>query len=104
MGIQQYFLNRHFAKVDINEIVKKNIEKANKKRAKKGLPPIDEKADELNRKRIEEKAALAESRKEEKIEKSKAIMEKSNEYYELDSIASRAKMVEQYNNKKAKKK
>ena len=104
MGVQQYFLNKHFSKMDINELVKKNIEKANIKRAKKGKPPIDENAAEQNYKRMMEKQAMLESKKNEKLEKSHAAMEKSNEYYELSSIADRAKMVEQYNNKKNRKK
>lgn len=104
MGVQQYFLNKHFSKMDIKELVKKNIEKANIKRAKKGKPPIDENAAEQNYKRMMEKQAMLESKKNEKLEKSHAAMEKSNEYYELSSIADRAKMVEQYNNKKNRKK
>ena len=104
MGIQQYFLNKHFAKMDINELVKKNIEKANKKRAKKGLSPIDERSLEDEVKRAQEKAAAIESKKQQKLESSQAAVEKSNEYYELSSIADRAKMVEQFNNKKNTKK
>ena len=100
MGVQQYFLNKHFAKMDINDLVKKNIDKANKKRAKKGLPPIDEKSLEEEVKKAQDKAALIENRKQQKLESAHAAVEKSNEYYELTSIADRAKMVEQFNNKK----
>ncbi len=102
MGVQQYFLNKHFNKMDINDLIKKNIDKANAKRAKKGLPPIDEKSSEANLKKMMEKEAIAESRQQQKIEKAQAVIEKNNDYYELDSIASRAKMVEQFNNKKKK--
>lgn len=104
MGVQQYFLNKHFAKMDINDLVKKNIDKANKKRAKKGLPPIDEKSLEEEVKKAQDKAALIENRKQQKLESAQAAVEKSNEYYELTSIADRAKMVEQFNNKKNNKK
>ena len=38
-SIQQLVVNKHIDKMDLDDIVKKNIEKANKKRAKKGLPP-----------------------------------------------------------------
>ena len=103
MGVQQFFLNKHFSKMDIDEMVKKNIEKANVKRAKKGLPPIDEKTAENNYKRMMEKEALVESRQQQKLEKTKEIISRSDEYYETDSIASRARMVEQFNNKKKKK-
>lgn len=102
MGVQQYFLNKHFDKFDINDLVKANIEKANAKRAKKGLPPIDEKTAENNYKRMQEKAAMMESRQQKKIENTQAAITKNDEYYETASIAQRAKMVEQYNQKKKK--
>ena len=37
--IQQVGINSYLNKVDIDDLVQKNIEKTNKKRAKKGLPP-----------------------------------------------------------------
>ena len=104
MGIQQYFLNKHFEKMDINDLVKANIEKANKKRAKKGQPPIDEKSLEEEYNKAQAKLAAVENRKQQKLEKAKEAMDKNNDYYELTSIADRARMVEQYNNKKSKKK
>ena len=104
MGIQQYFLNKHFEKMDINDLVKANIEKANKKRAKKGQPPIDEKSLEEEYNKAQAKLAAVENRKQQKLEKAKEAMDKNNDYYELTSIADRARMVEQYNNKKLKKK
>ena len=104
MGIQQYFLNKHFEKMDINDLVKANIEKANKKRARKGQPPIDEKSLEEEYNKAQAKLAAVENRKQQKLEKAKEAMDKNNDYYELTSIADRARMVEQYNNKKLKKK
>ena len=104
MGIQQYFLNKHFEKMDINDLVKANIEKANKKRARKGQPPIDEKSLEEEYNKAQAKLAAVENRKQQKLEKAKEAMDKNNDYYELTSIADRARMVEQYNNKKSKKK
>ena len=38
-GIQQFLINKHLDKMDIDAIVKKNIEKNEKLREKKGLPP-----------------------------------------------------------------
>ncbi len=102
MGIQQYFLNKHFEKMDINELVKQNIDKANKKRAKKGLPPIDEKSLEEEYKKAQTKAAVLENRKQQKLENAQEAINKNNDYYELTSIADRARMVEQFNNKKKK--
>ena len=45
-SVQQVFLNRHFDKMDLDAIIKSNLEKVNEKRAKQGLPPqrINEKA------------------------------------------------------------
>lgn len=100
MGIQQYFLNKHFAKTNIDDLVKKNIDKANKKRARKGLPPIDEKSLEDEVKRAQAKADAVEAKKQQKIDNAHAVIEKNNDYYELTSIADRARMVEQFNNKK----
>lgn len=37
--VQQLFINMYFKKMDVNDIIKHNIEKVNKKRAAKGLPP-----------------------------------------------------------------
>ncbi len=38
-SIQQVVINRHLDKIDIDELAKKNLEKLNAKRAKNGLPP-----------------------------------------------------------------
>ena len=102
MGVQQYFLNKHFAKMDTEQMLKENIEKTNAKRAKKGLPPINEQAAEQNLKKMQEKQARLDSIREEKEAASKEKMAKADEYYELTSIADRAKMVQQFEQKKKK--
>ena len=38
-SVQQVVINRHIDKMDMDELVKKNMEKLNKKREKQGLPP-----------------------------------------------------------------
>ena len=38
-SVQSIFIARYFVKTDVNDIIKDNIEKANKKREKRGLPP-----------------------------------------------------------------
>lgn len=38
-GIQQYVINRHMDKIDINELINENMKKMEKKREKAGLPP-----------------------------------------------------------------
>lgn len=103
MGIQQYLLNKHFAKMNVDEMVKQNIEKVNAKRAKKGLPPINEKAAEDNFKRMQEKAARIEAKRQAVLDKTKEQIESSNKYYKTGSIAERAQMVQKYNEKNAKK-
>lgn len=109
MIVQQYFLNSYFNKVDIDEMIRKNMEKANKKRAKKGLPP-----EKMNRsasetlKMMQEKESREEAKRMEKMAKTKAIMQDSNEYYNKDakpgSLASKAAMVQKYNEKTEKNK
>ena len=100
MGVQQYFLNRHMNKIDVDEMVKKNLEKTNAKRAKKGLPPINEKAAEENFKKMQQKMERLEAKRQLQVDETKERMTESNAYYKLDSIADRAKMVQQYNDRR----
>ncbi len=99
MGLQQYFLNRHFRKMDVDAMIKQNIEKTNAKRAKKGLPPINEKATENQFKKLQMKEQREEEKRQAAITKTKERVEESNKYYHTGSIAERAKMVQQYNEK-----
>lgn len=108
MIVQQWVLNSYFNKVDIDELIQKNIEKANKKRAKRGLPP-----ERMNRsasetlKMMQEKADKEEKNRMEKMAKTKAIVEDSTAYYNKDakpgSLASKAAMVQKYNERNNKK-
>lgn len=108
MIVQQWVLNSYFNKVDIDELIQKNIEKANKKRAKRGLPP-----EKMNRsasetlKIMQEKADKEEKNRMEKMAKTKAIVEDSTAYYNKDakpgSLASKAAMVQKYNERNNKK-
>ncbi len=103
MGIQQYFLNKHMNKIDMDELIKKNIDKANAKRAKKGLPPINEKTAEDNYKKMQAKMERMEAKRQVQLDETKVRIEEANKYYKTDSIADRAKMVQQYNEKHGKK-
>lgn len=38
-SVQMLVINRHMANIDLDKLIKKNMEKAQKKRAKEGLPP-----------------------------------------------------------------
>ena len=101
-SIQQLVVNKHIDKMDLDDIVKKNIEKANKKRAKKRLPPqkITNTA-KLNAKTIDR----PQPSKEDRAEK----IQNATDYYKNTtkakpgSLASKAQMVQQYNEKHAKK-
>lgn len=101
-SIQQLVVNKHIDKMDLEDIVKKNIEKANKKRAKQGLPPqkITNTA-KLNTKTIDR----PQPSKEDRAEK----IQNATDYYKNTtkakpgSLASKAQMVQQYNEKHAKK-
>lgn len=102
--IQQVGVNAYLNKIDIDDLIKKNVEKANKKRAKKGLPPakISQNASATlkSMQAAEEKEEVARAQK---IEQSKKIMKDSTEYYNKDakpgSLASKAAMVQKYNEK-----
>ncbi len=101
--IQQLIINRQMDKIDVEEMVQKNIEKVNAKRAKKGLPPkkIVNTATayaEQVKKQEEREARLGERQEE---------IKKSTEYYKSSgkpgSLAAKANMVKMYNEKNSKK-
>lgn len=104
--IQMLIINKQMDKMDINELVQKNLEKVNKKREKQGLPPQRiSKVAKIDVRNIEEE-------KEEKARRAAVAAEKakaSTEYYrstnvKSGSIASKANMVKQYEERNMKKK
>lgn len=102
--IQQWIINRHLSKIDIDAMVKKNMEKANAKRAKKGLPPqkISQNAS-VSLKQIEAEQERKEKELEEKKARAEEQIKESMEYYNKDpkpgSLAAKANMVKKYNEK-----
>lgn len=110
-SIQQVVINRHIDKMDIDEVIKKNESKRIKKLEKAGIDPktVNKNATistrnvnntvVSNKKSISEKAGVKPMTQEEKEE----AMKKSTEYYNKNakpgSIASKANMVRQYNEK-----
>ena len=88
----------------MDEMIKKNVEKANAKRAKKGLPPtaISQKAT-TNLKQIQENEEKKEAALKEKMEKTEAQVKESTQYYNDNakpgSLAAKAGMVKKYNEK-----
>ena len=102
--VQQVCLNKHFDKIDLDAVVKKNLEKINEKRAKQGLPPqrLNEKA--IRAAQVKPVDEAKEAAKRAQIQEG---IRKSTEYYKQDakagSIASRANMVKMFEEKNAKK-
>lgn len=104
-SIQQVVINRRIDKMDMDEVIKQNIEKINKKRAKQGLPPqkITNTA-KINTKTIERPVEeVSEEERKKKIQSSTDYY-KSTAKAKPGSLASKAQMVQQYNEKHAKKK
>lgn len=107
MILQQLFLNNYFKKFSDKELIEKSIAKANAKRAKKGLAPINEKTVENRIMAAKQKAEATESNRLEVIAKQSAKTKESIEYYNRNakpgSLASKANMVQLYNEKNEKK-
>lgn len=103
--IQQIFINVTMDRVNVEDMISENIEKVNKKRAKKGLPP----------KKITNNAtAYVQQVKKTEIDETKKAqideqIKKSTDYYQSansakpGSLAAKANMVKMYNEKNNKK-
>ena len=108
-GVQliiQLCVNAYMNKVDINEMVRKNVEKANVKRIRKGQKPIKATNVLQNVRNLEEQKASEEAAK----IALKHEAEKSSAYYESHStarkgsLAEKAGMVQQYEEKEKQRK
>lgn len=109
-GIQQVVINRYIDKMDMDEIMKKNLEKMNKKRAKQGLPPqrMNENA-KINTRNINTNTVYANNAK----KNTKADIQKQagkipdtgakTGAAKPGSLAAKAQMVKQYNETHSKK-
>ncbi len=104
--IIQIILNFYYNRIDLQELITRNVEKNNKKRAKKGLPP-SKVASVAN---INTRNIVAEDKEKEKLakEKKEENIKKATEYYNSGavkpgSIAAKAQMVQRYNEKNSKK-
>lgn len=102
--VQQLAVNSYMDKVDMDDLIKQNVEKMNKKRAKKGLPPakVNQNAS-ANLKNIQAQTAKEDQQRMEKLSKIDKQVKESTEYYSSDpkpgSLASKARMVQKYNEK-----
>ena len=99
--VQQYVLNKHFEKVNLDDIIEKNKEKARKKREKMGIAENQiSNAARMNTKRMEDRASTATfAEKEALLEKANAA--KANA--KPGSMAAKANMVKEFNERNNKK-
>ena len=108
-GVQlviQLFVNAYMNKVDINEMVQRNVEKANVKRIKKGQKPIKATNVLQNVRNLEEQKAADEAAKlalKQEAEKSSSYYE-SHSTFKKGSLAEKAGMVQQYEEKEKQRK
>lgn len=107
--IIQLIINRYFSHVDVEALVEKNLEKQNKKRARRGLPPKKLTPYEQRTVRNVEEAEMSDEQRKKKEEDREEQIRKSTEYYKSGnlkpgSLAAKANMVKQYNEKNEKKK
>lgn len=96
--VQQIAINKHLNKIDVDEMMKKNMEKYNEKLKRAGLP-----AQQLNTNaKINTKNVETQKPQRSKEEKEEAIR-RSTEYYNHNakpgSLTAKANMVKQYNEK-----
>ena len=106
-SIQQVIINKHIDKMDLDEVIKKNVEKRNAKLKKRGIDP--EKMNNyanMNTRNISAKANSVNNYSKSNMtqEEKEAAMKKATEYYSKGnakpgSIAAKANMVKQYNEK-----
>lgn len=104
MMITYLIINKQLEKLDIQEMIKTNVEKANKKRAKKGLPLTNEVKAADTLKKMEELAEKKNLEREKKIENQVKQTEEADKYYfgneaNPDSLFAKANMVQKYNEK-----
>ncbi len=106
-SIQQIIINKHIDKMDLDEVIKKNVEKREKKLKKYGIDP--EKMNQyanMNTRNVSSRANSVNNSSTASLsqEEKDAAIKKATEYYNSGnakpgSIAARANMVKQYNEK-----
>ncbi len=107
MLIQQIFINKQMEKIDLDELVRQNVEKANQKRAKKGLPLIDPNKTKSLIKEREQNFEKEQENREKLLQGQQEKIARNEEFYfsnedDPNSLAAHAKMVSKFNDKKNK--
>lgn len=101
-SIQQIVINRHIDKIDIDELIKKNVDKRNKKLEKAGIDPktLNRNAT-LNTRNVNQYSMASKAQVKTSQNERDEAMKKSTEYYNQNakpgSLAAKANMVKQYN-------
>lgn len=104
MLLGQFIVSRQLKNVDIDELIRKNVEKQNIKRAKKGLQPLSAEKLSDTLKRIEEKEKEIEDNRAKVVEAQSEKSKEANDFYfgneeNPDSLFAKANMVAKYNEK-----
>ena len=105
-SVQQIVINRHMSSIDMDEVIRKNQEKAAKKREKAGLPPqkITQAATQSVRNIQVQENEEPSAEEKEAARKASTEYYNSNQEYRAGSIAAKANMVKQFDEKNSKKK
>lgn len=99
-SIQQVIINKHIDKMDLDEVIKKNIDKRNKKLQKAGIDPNKMNTyASMNTRNVNaySKSSMSQEEKDEAMKKATAYY--NSQSGNKGSIASKANMVKQYNEK-----
>ena len=109
-SVIQIVLNKRIDRIDIDQMVKDNLEKLNEKRAKQGLPPQQIQSNAtISTRNIGTKEELSNDQKLKKQAERAASVKDSTDYYNNSniskpgSLASKANMVKMFNEKNNKK-
>ena len=99
--VQQYFLNKHFEKIDLDDIIKQNEEKAKKKREQMGIAENQiRNAAQMNTRKMSDRANTT------TFAEREALLEKANAAKanaKAGSMTAKANMVKEYNERNSRK-
>lgn len=96
--IQQIFVNAYMKKLDVEDLVKKNVEKQNKKRARSGLEPL--KIEEISKTKTSTIETIEERTKANKKKSEPSDYKRNGSSYSANSIAANANLLAKKNGEK----